>query len=54
MAIDFHVERADLHFEAGYNEPEFALFRDTAELLRHLFKKLEPHGAGLSDIRVEH
>ena len=53
MAIDFHVERADLHFEAGYNEPEFALFRDTAELLRHLFKKLEPHGAGLSDIRVE-
>lgn len=53
MAGDFHVERADLHFEAGYNEPEFALFRDTAELLRHLFKKLEPHGARLSDIRIE-
>ena len=53
MPSDFHVERADLHFEAGYNEPESALFRDTAELLCHLFKKLEPHGVRLSDIRVE-
>ncbi len=53
MPIDFHVARADLNFEAGFSEPEFALFRDTAELLRQLFKHLEPHGARLSDIRVE-
>ena len=53
MPSNFHVARADLNFEAGFSEPEFALFRDPAELLRELFKRLEPHGARLSDIRVE-
>lgn len=53
MPINFHVARADLYFEAGFNEPELGFFRDTAELLRQLFKSLEPHGARLSDIRVE-
>lgn len=53
MPINFHVGRADLHFEAGFSEPEFALFRDTPALLRQLFKSLEPHGARLSDIRIE-
>jgi hypothetical protein len=53
MPINFHVARADLHFEAGFSEPEFELFRDTAELSRQLFKSLEPHGARLSDIRIE-
>ena len=53
MPINFHVERADLHFEAGFSEPEFTLFRDTAGLLSQLFKRLEPHGARLSEIRTE-
>jgi len=53
MPSNFHVARADLNFEAGFSEPEFAFFRDTSELLRQLFKRLEPHGARLSDIRVE-
>lgn len=53
MPLDFHVARADLHFEAGFSEPEFALFREPAELLRQLFKSLEPHGARLSELRIE-
>ena len=53
MPINFHVGRADLHFEAGYNEPGFALLRDHAGLISQLFKSLAPHGARLSDIRIE-
>jgi hypothetical protein len=53
MPINFNVGRADLHFEAGFSEPDFALFRDTPALLRQLVKSLEPHGVRLSDIRIE-
>lgn len=53
MAINLEVAKADLVFEAGFPQPEFGLFQDTAALLHHLFKHLEPHGLRLNDIRVE-
>ena len=53
MAVKFSVTKADLTFEAGFGQPEFALFRDTPGLLRHLFKRLEPHGIRLVDMKIE-
>ena len=53
MGINLEVAKADLAFEAGFPQPEFGLFQDTAALLHHLFKHLEPHGLRLNDIRVE-
>jgi hypothetical protein len=53
VAAKIHVERSDLAFEAGYPEPEFDLFRDGSALLSHLYKRLQPHGLKLSDLRVE-
>ncbi len=53
MPINFHVGRADLHFEAGYNEPEFALLRDPAGMISQIFKSLARHGVRLSEIRIE-
>lgn len=53
MAIKFDATRADLAFEAGFGQPEFALFRDTSGLFRHLFKRLEPHGLRLIDMKIE-
>lgn len=53
MAIRFSAAKADLSFEAGWGRPEFALFRDTQGLLRHVFMRLEPHGLRLADMRIE-
>jgi hypothetical protein len=53
VAIKLEVEKADLTFEAGYPQPEFGLFRDAAVLLQHLFRRLEPYGLRLTDIRFE-
>jgi len=53
VAVKFDVAKADLTFEAGFGQPEFALFRDTPGLLRHLFKRLEPHGLRLADMKIE-
>jgi hypothetical protein len=53
VAVKFDVAKADLTFEAGFGQPEFALFRDTPGLLRHLFKRLEPHGIRLVDMKIE-
>lgn len=53
MAIKVEVAKALLTFEAGYPQPEFALFHDSASLLHHLFRRLEPYGLRLTDIRVE-
>jgi hypothetical protein len=53
VAIKLDVSKADLAFEAGFPQPEFGLFRDVATLLDFLFKRLEPYGLRLSDIRVE-
>jgi hypothetical protein len=53
LAIKVEVLRADLQFEAGYPEPDFGLFRDESTILHDLFKRLEPHGLRLSDVRVE-
>lgn len=54
MPISLQVDRADVGLDAGFERPDFALFRDTAELLQHLFRRLEPHGLSLGDLRVEH
>lgn len=51
--VKFTVSQADFQLEAGYSRAEFSLFRETSGLLDHLFKALEPHGARLTDIRVE-
>jgi hypothetical protein len=53
VAVKFDVRKADLTFEAGFGQPEFALFRDIPGLLRHLFKRLETHGIGLADMKIE-
>jgi hypothetical protein len=53
MATKFNVSQADFQLEAGFSQAEFSLFRETSSLLDHLFKALQPHGARLSDIRVE-
>ena len=53
MAIKLDVGKADLTFEAGFPQPEFGIFRDGAALLHHLFKRLEPYGLRLNDLRVE-
>lgn len=49
----FTVSQADFHLEAGFSRAEFSLFRDSSNVLDHLFKALEPHGARLTDIRIE-
>lgn len=53
LAIKFDVTKADLTFEAGFGQPEFTLFRDTTGLFHHLFKRLEPHGLRLADMKIE-
>ena len=53
MAVKLEVAKADLSFEAGYSQPEFGLFQDGSALLHHVFKRLEPHGLRLADLRVE-
>jgi hypothetical protein len=40
-------------FEAGFPKPEFTLFRDGGALLDQLYRRLEPHGLRLADIRFE-
>jgi hypothetical protein len=53
MASKFTVSQADFQLEAGFSEAEFSLFRETSSLLDYLFQALQPHGARLTDIRVE-
>ncbi len=53
MAIMLDVAKADLAFEAGYSQPDFGLFENRSAILTHLFKKLEPHGLRLTDLRYE-
>ena len=53
MATKFTVSQAEFQLEAAFSQAEFSLFRDTSNLLDHLFKALQPHGARLADIRVE-
>ncbi|GEM_PF-1983050 len=53
MATNLKVAKADLTFEAGFPQPEFSLFHDTGTFMHHLFKRLEPHGLRLNDLRVE-
>lgn len=53
MAIKLDVSKAELSFEAGFPKPEFGLFRDGAALLDHLYRRLEPYGLRLTDIRFE-
>lgn len=53
MAIKLEVAKADLTFEAGFPQPEFDLFQDVSTLLNRVFKRLEPYGLRLSDLRVE-
>lgn len=53
MPIKFDVKRSNLNFEAGFNRPQFLLFRDTHGLLHQLYKGLETYGVRLSDLRIE-
>jgi len=53
VPIKLEVVRGDLTFEAGFARPEFELLRDPAGLLRNVFKRLEPYGLRLPDLRVE-
>lgn len=53
MPARLHVVKGDLTFDAGFVRPEFALLRDTPGLLSQLYRRLEPHGLRLTDLRVE-
>jgi hypothetical protein len=53
MATRFAVSQAEFQLEAGFNQAEFSLFRDTNSFLDHLFKALQPHGLRLADVKVE-
>jgi hypothetical protein len=53
VAIKLDVEKSNLAFEAGFPKPEFALFRDGTALLDRLYRRLEPYGLKLADIRFE-
>ena len=53
MALTLEVSKADLAFEAGFSKPEFALFGDGTALLDCLYRRLEPYGLRLPDIRFE-
>jgi hypothetical protein len=47
------VVRADLAFEATFPEPCFALFEQNTALLDRVFRRLEPQGLRLNDLRLE-
>ena len=47
------VARGDATLEAGFTEPRFDLLGNPADLLRDVFKRLQPHGPRLADVRVE-
>jgi hypothetical protein len=49
----FNVAKGDLTFEAGFVQPEFGLLRDPSGLLSQLYRRLEPHGLRLTDLRIE-
>jgi hypothetical protein len=53
MPIKFTIAHAEIGFEAGFDRPQFPLFREASSLLDRLFGVLEPYGARLSDIRWE-
>jgi len=53
VALKLEISKADLAFEAGFSRPEFALFQNAALLLDRVYRRLEPYGLRLSDIRVE-
>jgi hypothetical protein len=47
------ISRSDVTIEAGYQRPEFGLFRDQAGLFARLVERLAPHGLKLSDMKVD-
>jgi hypothetical protein len=53
VATKLEVSKAALSFEAGFPKPEFGLLRDAAALLDRLYRRLEPYGLRLTDVRVE-
>jgi len=48
-----NLSKADLSLESAFVQPEFALFRDTSALLRHLFTRLQPHAPLLQNMKIE-
>lgn len=53
MPVKFVISRSDITVEAGYNRPEFGLFRDQAALFSRLVARLSSHGLRLSDMKME-
>jgi hypothetical protein len=53
VALKLLVSKADITWEAGFPKPEFSLFRDTASLLDCIYRRLQPHGLQLANVRFE-
>ena len=53
MPVKFVVSKSDVTFEAGYQQPEFGLFREDAGLFARLVSRLSSYGLKLSDMKVE-
>ena len=51
MAVEFRTERGDLHFQATFSKPMFALWRSPDQLFDLLFEALSKHGLQLSDLK---
>jgi len=53
VTVKFVVSRSDATFEAGYQQPQFTLFRDDAGLFARLVSRLSSYGLKLSDMKME-
>ena len=53
MAARLEIPRADLFFNAAFSRPEFAIFRENSSLLDCVYRRLEPNGLRLADMRFE-
>jgi hypothetical protein len=51
MAVEFRTERGDLHFQATFSRPMFALWRSSDQLFELLFRALSKHGLQLNDLK---
>jgi hypothetical protein len=53
VPVKFIVSRSELTVEAGYQRPQFGLFRDESRLLPSLAERLSVHGLKLADMKIE-
>jgi len=53
VPLTLNVAKADLSIESAFAQPEFGLFRDTPGLVEHLFRRLQPYGLRIQDMKID-